>query len=122
VSLRLPRFLFLCGALIGGIQNAAAATETQKIDYLISSVEHMSNARFIRNGKAYDAKAAADHLREKKRLAKGHCDTAEDFIKLCGAKSSQSGKPYQIRFKDGKVVTSEQFLRQKLKEFERRKQ
>ena len=104
------------------IGNAWAASDAEKIRYLISSVEHMPKAKFIRNGKAYDAKAAADHLREKKRNAKGYCDTAEDFIKLCGAKSSQSGKPYQIRFKDGKVVTSEQFLRQKLKEFERKKQ
>ena len=122
MGLRLAWLLLLSGALSSGIQNVAAATEAQKIDYLIRSVEQMSNATFIRNGKAYDAKDAADHLREKKRLAKGHCDTAENFIRLCGAKSSESGKPYQIRFKDGKVVTSEQFLRQKLKEFERRKQ
>jgi hypothetical protein len=102
------------------IGNAWAASDAEKIQYLIGSVEHMQNAKFIRNGRAYDAKAAAEHLREKKRNAKGHCDTAEDFIKLCGAKSSESGKPYQIRFADGKVVTSEQFLRQKLREFEKR--
>jgi hypothetical protein len=55
-----------------------------------------------------------------KAPCESHCETAEDFIKLCGAKSSQSGKPYQIRFKDGKVVSSGQFLRQELKEFEKR--
>ena len=107
-------------AVLLSIGNVWAASDAEKIQYLISSVEHMQNAKFIRNGRAYDAKTAADHLREKKRNAKGHCDTAEDFIKLCGAKSSQSGKPYQIRFADGKVVTSEQFLRQKLREFEKR--
>ena len=42
------------------IGNAWAASDAEKIRYLISSVEHMSNASFIRNGKAYDAKAAAD--------------------------------------------------------------
>jgi hypothetical protein len=114
--------VLLCGALVAGVNaQAAAASEAQKIEYLIRSVEQMSNAKFIRNGDAYDAKAAADHLRLKLRNAAGHCKTAEDFIRLCASKSSVSGKPYQIRFADGRVMTSEAFLRQKLKEFERRK-
>jgi hypothetical protein len=92
------------------------ATEAQKIEYLIRSVEQLSNAKFIRNGSAYEAKAAADHLRMKLREAGRHCSTAEDFIRVCASKSSMSGKPYQIRFADGTMVTSEAFLREKLKQ------
>jgi Family of unknown function (DUF5329) len=106
-------FLLLWAALVGG---AAAATEAQKIEHLIQSVEQMKNAKFVRNGVEYDAKAAGEHLRMKLRAAGKNVKTADDFIRLCAAKSSVSGKPYQIKFGDGKVVTSEAFLRRKLKE------
>ena len=112
------RCVLLCCALHAGA--AIAATEAQKIDYLIRSVEKMSDAKFVREGVAYDAKKAAAHLRTKQRSSKGHCKTAEEFIRNCGAASSQSGKPYQIRFSNGKTMTSEAFLRQKLKEFEKK--
>jgi hypothetical protein len=31
--------------------------------------------------------------------------SAEDFIALCGTKSSESGQPYRIKFADGREVT-----------------
>jgi opacity protein-like surface antigen len=102
------------------VAQAAAATEAQKIQQLIQSVEQLSNAKFIRNGVEYDANAAGEHLRMKLRMAGGNVKTADDFIRLCASKSSVSGRAYQIRFSDGKVVTSETFLRQKLKELSRR--
>lgn len=92
--------------------------ESRKIDYLIASIETLENAEFIRNGKAYHAKDAADHLRLKRRKAGSRVRTAEDFIKYCAAGSSMSGKPYQIRFSDGRVVLTEEYLGQKLSEFE----
>lgn len=45
--------------------DATSAYEEQRIEYLIRSVEQLSNAKFIRNGSSYDAQAAADHLRLK---------------------------------------------------------
>jgi len=105
--------LLLWAMLVGG---AAAATEAQKIELLIQSVEQMKNAKFVRNGVEYDANAAGEHLRMKLRAAGSNVKTANDFIRLCASKSSVSGKPYQIRFSDGRVVTSGAFLRQKLKE------
>jgi len=36
-----------------------------KIEALIQSVAQLSNASFVRNGTAYDARTAADHLRTK---------------------------------------------------------
>jgi hypothetical protein len=93
------------------------ALEERKIDYLIASIENLQNAQFIRNGVAYEAKAAADHLRLKRRGAGSRVATADDFIRLCASVSSMSGIPYQIRFSDGSVVSSETFLRQQLAEF-----
>jgi hypothetical protein len=93
------------------------ATEAAKISYLIAAVESLPNAQFIRNGTAYDAKAAADHLRLKWKNAGSRVSTAEDFIRLCGSTSSLSGKPYQIRFNDGRTVTSAAYLREKLAKY-----
>jgi hypothetical protein len=95
------------------------SVEGRKIDYLIASIETLQGAQFIRNGTAYDAKQAADHLRLKLRTAGSRVVTAEDFIRLCASVSSVSGIPYQIRFADGRVVSSQAYLRQKLAELER---
>ncbi len=106
--------------LLGTYASAAdlSQLERQKIDYLIASVETMEGAQFIRNGKAYDAHAAADHLRLKLRTAGSRVVTADDFIEYCASASSISGLPYQIKFADGHEVTSAAFLRQKLADFE----
>jgi hypothetical protein len=102
---------------LGVLASAAAPLEEKKIDHLIASIESLQDAQFIRNGVAYEAKAAADHLRLKRRMAGSRVATAEDFIRLCASVSSMSGTPYQIRFSDGRVVSSETFLRQRLAEF-----
>ena len=96
----------------------SSPVEARKIEQLIVAVEQLGNAKFIRNGSAYDAKKAADHLRLKLREAGDRVASAEDFIVLCGSRSSVSGKPYEIVFDDGKRMTSEAFLRAKLKELQ----
>jgi hypothetical protein len=88
--------------------------EGAKIEYLITSIESLQDAKFIRNGVAYDSKAAADHLRLKLHSAGSRVVTAEDFIRLCASVSSVTGSPYQIQFSDGHSVTSEAYLREKL--------
>lgn len=105
---------------MGASANAGSPTplEARKIEYLIAAIQTLPNAQFIRNGTTYDAKGAADHLRLKLRSAGAQVVTAEDFIRVCASVSSISGLPYQIRFADGSTVTSENFLRQKLLEFE----
>lgn len=91
--------------------------ESQKIQYLIVSVENLENAQFIRNGKAYEAKQAADHLRLKLRRAGKRCEAVDDFIRYCASASSMTRKPYEIRFANGEQVTTEKFLRDKLAQF-----
>ena len=95
-------------------------SDEQKIDALIQSVADLRGAVFIRNGSEYDAKAAADHLRMKREKAGERVKTADEFIRLCGSKSLTSGKPYQIRYADGRIETSEVFLRARLAELEHR--
>ncbi|HJY79453.1 MAG TPA: DUF5329 family protein [Burkholderiales bacterium] len=94
----------------------SSPVEARKIEQLIAAVERLENARFIRNDATYDAAKAADHLRLKLREAGDQVASAEDFIALCGSRSSVSGKPYEIVFGDGRRMTSEAFLRAKLKE------
>jgi hypothetical protein len=95
-----------------------APAENARIQYLLASIETLTGAEFIRNGAAYDAQAAADHLRLKLRSAGSRVKTAEDFIVHCATQSSMSGEPYQIRFADGRVISSAAFLHQKLVEFD----
>jgi hypothetical protein len=112
IAMMLAAILLCCHA--GKVE----VMESQKIDYLITVIETLENAEFVRNGKSYDAKSAADHLRLKGRKAKSRVKTAEDFITYCASGSSMSGKPYQIRFADGRAVLVAEYLRQKLAEFE----
>ncbi len=93
-------------------------TEQQKIAYLISSVAELRDATFIRNGKSYDARQAAAHLRLKRRFAGDRAATAEGFITCCATRSSMSGIKYSIRFHDGRVVDSATYLRHRLAAYE----
>lgn len=42
----------------------------------------------------------------------------DDFIKICASKSYISGKPYLIKFSDGKTMTTGKFLRETLKGYQ----
>lgn len=112
------RWMLLLSLVLGAFAFAAPLNEQQKIDALIHSIEVLPGAQFIRNGSAYEGKAAADHLQTKRRYAGDRIKTATDFIRCCASKSSMSGKPYQIRFADGKTVDAEVFFRAELKRIE----
>jgi hypothetical protein len=103
-------FLLCFGSAIAGRPDA----EQKKIDYLITSIETLEGATFIRNGSAYDAPKAADHMRLKLRYAGDKIQTADEFIDELGTKSSMSGVKYLIKLKDGRVVESAQFFHEKL--------
>lgn len=92
--------------------------EAAKIESLIQSVAQLQGAKFVRNGSSYDAQAAADHLRLKLEKAGSRVKTADDFIRLCASQSSMTGQPYEIHWDDGRVMTSEAFLRARLAELE----
>ena len=115
------RLLAACLLALAVVAQAAdrLPAESARIEYLIGVIAALPDAQFIRNGKAYDNQAAVDHLREKLRLAGGRVRTAEDFIRFCASESSITGQPYEIRFADGRVLPSAEFLQEKLAEFDR---
>ena len=104
-------------ALFSGAVSAGDTIEKKKIEFLIAAVENLKGSKFIRNGTEHTGKEAAEHLRMKLQKAGDRVRTADDFIRLCASKSFLSGKPYIIRSFDGKTIKSEEFFREKLKEY-----
>ena len=104
-------------AAFGGREKAP--TEQEKIEALIKTVEGLTDAKFVRNGSEYDGHAAAEHMRRKWKQAAERVKTARDFIRLAASKSDTSGKPYLIRFKDGREVESGTWLSERLNEIEK---
>ena len=109
---------FVILALFCGAVSAQDNIEKKKIEFLLSSVENLKGAKFIRNGSEYnDGKAAAEHLRMKLKTACSRVKTADDFIRLCASQSYLTGRPYMIRLSNGKTIKSEEYFREKLKEY-----
>lgn len=122
---RAVRSIVLLSALVIHLQAASAATakpggltEDDKIEALIDAIERLPGARFIRNDKEYDGPAGARHLRSKWNWQKSSIKTARDFIRLAATSSSQTGRPYTIRFADGRVIKSADFLANELDRLE----
>jgi hypothetical protein len=116
----MKRILFTACIILAVMSVAVAArdeNEQDRIAFLISSVENLKGAQFIRNGTPHDGKEAADHLRMKLDKAGNRVKTADDFIRLCASASSITGRPYMIRLPDGTVMRSEEFLRERLKRY-----
>jgi len=44
--------------------------------------------------------------------------TAREFIERIASKSSMSGRPYHVKFADGKTMLASQFLSEELKRIE----
>jgi hypothetical protein len=94
------------------------AGEIRKIEALIQDVRDLKDATFIRNGSSYNSKSAATFLRRKWQANQSEVKTARDFIDKVATFSGTSGKPYLIRFKDGKEIHSREFLLARLKTLE----
>lgn len=99
-------------------------TELQIIDALLETVR-VSGVVFIRNGKEYTSQEAYDHMREKLKNAQNSWMapprekwTAVMFIDKVASKSSLSGKPYLVRFSDGRTIESREWLLAQLREME----
>jgi hypothetical protein len=95
-----------------------AQAERQKIEALILAVAQLKGAVFIRNGSEHTPQQAADHLRLKWGNAGSRVKTAQDFIRGCGTKSSFSGKPYRLRYADGRESSCSDFLWTELKKLD----
>jgi len=93
--------------------------EVERIEDLIAAVAHQTDAAFIRNNQAYDSTVAAEFLRRKWRAQAAGVGSAEDFIEKVGSFSSTSGRPYLIRFGDGREIPCSVFLRAELARLQR---
>jgi len=115
--------IILCAAALALPLSATAGErsvkEAEKIEALIAAVEHQTDAAFIRNNQAYDSTVAAEFLRRKWRAQTFRVGSAEDFIEKVGSFSSTSGRPYLIRFRDGREIACSVFLRAELAKLQR---
>jgi hypothetical protein len=96
----------------------APPSETAKVEALLELVENLKEARFVRNGREYDGAAAAQHMRAKWRWQGRSIKTAREFVRLIATRSSETGQPYLIRWKDGKQVASGDYLNRELDRLE----
>lgn len=115
--------LILLVVLVAGVPVWAYAqskpmTEREKIEALLRHIENLKDAVFIRNGREYDAKTAASFLRAKWRANDAGVKSARDFIVKVASVSSTTGKPYLIRFRDGREVKSGDYLLAELTKLE----
>ncbi len=97
---------------------AEAASENEKINSLLSHIEGLEDATFIRNGSSYSAKNAVKFLRGKWDANKKDIVTANDFIEKAASKSSTTGKPYLIKLKGAAEVPCADYLKARLKKLE----
>ena len=103
------------------LQAAAAAPaphEQTRIEKLIRFVETHKDAKFIRNGTEYSCADAGKFLRGKLESMGKEVTTAREFIERIASKSSMSGKPYEVKFADGRTMPVAQLLTEELKRIE----
>jgi hypothetical protein len=109
--------LFAIGAWSSD-SSGATQTENQKIESLIAHIEGLRDAKFVRNGTAYDAKTAGQFLRGKWKANEGQIKTAKEFIEKAASVSSTTGMPYLIRLVDGREIKSGEYLAGELRRLE----
>jgi hypothetical protein len=118
-KLTLSTMLFLLLGLAPSFVWAQALPmdEKQKIDALIKQVAALTDAKFFRNGVSYNSNTAVTFLQLKWQANTANVKTAHDFINNI-ASISGIGKPYLIRFKDGREIPGRDFLLAELKKLD----
>lgn len=92
--------------------------ELSRIERLIRYVESQKDMKFIRNGSEYSCTDAGKFLRGKMEAMGAEVTTAREFIERIATKSSMSGKPYHVKFGDGRLMPAAEFLGAELKRME----
>jgi hypothetical protein len=105
--------------LSGDVDAQSRSVEDAKIEQLIQSLLKAGPAVFIRNSHEHTPAEAVAHMRKKWKWKRAEIATAEDFIKNIGSRSSQTRKPYVIKWPDGRILSSEEWFEQQLKTLER---
>ena len=118
MNIRIFITVLLAYAFAIPVRAEAPAAEKQKIEALLTQVGGLAGAKFIRNGSDYDATTAVKFLRGKWSRDDAEIKTAKDFIAKAATGSSTTGKPYMIRFKDGREVACADYLKGELAKLE----
>ena len=115
-------FLFL-SFLFANQTFADWSQEERKIAYLLSEIKRL-DAVFVRNDSDHSPEEAVSHLRMKLKSAQNSWFapakekwTAELFIEKIASKSSISGEPYLIKFKNGRTVAAGEWLKDRLNDW-----
>ena len=117
-------FLFACTTTFMPMFPRFASAQTspvpekQKIEALIKRVGELKDARFVRNGSTYGPTTAVFFRRAKWEANNAEIRTAWEFIDKIASASGTSGKPYLIRFQDGREINSRDFLIAELNKLE----
>ncbi|MBM9576853.1 YfeK family protein [Leptospira sp. 201903070] len=90
------------------------------LNLLMNSLESCE-CKFIRNGAEHDPKEAREHMERKLKATDGKIQTIPSFIEYIGSKSSVTGKPYLVKFADGKTIESAVWLKGKWEEISKKK-
>jgi hypothetical protein len=119
------RSLWFAVGLAFTIASAASAKrpvrpveEQTKIDFLVGEVRN-SRAIFVRNGREYPASRAASHLSTKLKLAGRRVQNARQFVIGIASHSEETGKPYEIRWPDGRRQPLAEWLLARLELYEK---
>lgn len=118
---RAAAILALAGALASlgfAARLVRPVREQTKIDYLVGEVRK-SPAIFLRNGREYPAGRAASHLATKLRFAGKKVQTTRDFVLGIASRSEETGKPYEIRWPNGKRQPLSAWLLERLEYYEK---
>jgi hypothetical protein len=110
--------LLLMVAAVAVQATALPPGEQRKIEALLQHMATLTEVVFIRNEKAYQAATAVQFLRGKWRAKWDEIRTAQDFIETIASVSSTTGQPYRLRFPDGRVLPSRDYLRTVLPQLE----
>lgn len=118
--------IILIPIILLGSFSLLAMSEEEKISLLLSKIEK-SGAIFIRNEVEHSALDAKKHLESKltraKQIArlpftKKRVINAKVFINEIATESSTSGVPYRMRLPNGKIITTKDWLTERLIELE----
>ncbi|HEY3167746.1 MAG TPA: DUF5329 family protein [Candidatus Binatia bacterium] len=109
-------FGMLLPAIVAG--QTAPVAEREKIESLIKQVGDLKDTKFIRNGSTYEVSSAVRFLRGKWDANAPEVKSARDFIDKVASISGTSGKPYLIRFNDGREIKSREYLLAELQKLE----
>ena len=88
------------------LPSACLADTSQEISHLLTFMEN-SGCRFFRNGTAYSAAEAREHIQTKYDYVRRRIKTTEDFIEYTATKSSMSGRKYKVQCGDREMLSAE---------------